>query len=733
MALAVPSARLLAAVVDTCMSVNFSVAPTLMAPSISLRAFGLKRSWTVALLATVGMLSVAGLVHILSEPRPQQGITVFALVPRASANPPAEPGVLQPHEKNAGKTVQLSGRVLDEQQRPLPHAAVDILARLPYEPGAQGLRDRIVARGRSDELGYFHIDVPADFPTWFPERRVTMLASAPGQTPLTRTVQLPDENVPAESVELRLGRARPLAGRLVDADGHPASGVRLHVVRLGEAVVEPVHGMAVPPMTDWPAPAVTDPDGRFSFAGLDDAANLWVRVDDPRYALETIRLRPVAPRTGSELVTRLARCRPLKLEVVAQDNGAPLPKARITIAAGKILSHAHFCATDHGEESVRSIPAVEMDAVADATGRLEVAVPAIDEISLKIYPPQMDEPYLGVRKRITDEDTKGETIRVGLPRGRWISGNIRDAATGAAIGGATVQWGRQKAKKPEWRDNVLLGRDALAKAADDGSFRIAVLTDPCVIRVHGPSQGYLPCQLPITENSSAVLFAHYAAHIDSATAWHDRPIEARLRRGIDRGGCALDAAGQPVQDSFLLCAGRVSPVRSYALLPLPVDSGEFALPGCVAESSERVYFLDMRHRQGAVVDLPAGTGKFLEPVRFQPCGAATVRCLNGDSKPIADCEIRLSLMVETVAEDDEPSSAIGQFVWWFDPVNYPNMPKTNADGCATFPALIPGACYKLQVSNPADRRQEQVRTFVVDSGETFTVPDVKFGQADRRR
>src|SRR5262249_53371357 len=110
----------------------------------------------------------------------------------------------------AGPTALVRGKVLDAAGHAVPFAMVTALVRRPFQPGEHGLRDEVVARGQADEQGEFRLRVPADFPTWFPERQVVLVAKAPGPAPLTTLVRLADPGATHGDLQLTTaGRVAP--------------------------------------------------------------------------------------------------------------------------------------------------------------------------------------------------------------------------------------------------------------------------------------------------------------------------------------------------------------------------------------------------------------------------------------------------------------------------------------------------------------------------------------------
>src|SRR5262249_40521491 len=152
-------------------------------------------------------------------------------------------------------------------------------------PAEQALRDEVVARGQTDEQGTFRLRVPADFPTWFPERQVVLVAKAPGRAPLTTLVRLVQQG--DTEVDLRLTTTeRVVRGRLLAPDGAAAPGVRLRVIRLGDVSRETVQGVTEDDGQNlgWPPPVVSDAEGRFTLSEIDPEQGVWLQVEDDRYA-----------------------------------------------------------------------------------------------------------------------------------------------------------------------------------------------------------------------------------------------------------------------------------------------------------------------------------------------------------------------------------------------------------------------------------------------------------------
>lgn len=644
------------------------------------------------------------------------GCALAALSGRPGVPAPESPPSLRPivraEPEPAKPSTAVAGVVRGPDGAPVAGATVTALARRPFGPGERGLRDEVLATVTTDRSGRFALAVPDDFDTWFAGRVVTVRASGPDLAPTTLPVRL--KPAPAD-VELKLPAASALRGALLDDEGRPVAGVRVAVVRVGHAVAEPVVGRADRDPPAWPAAATTAADGSFAFPGLGGAANVWVRVADPRFALNTFRID--GTQTGA---FRLAPARPLTVDVRAADTDAALAGARVTVVTDRVAAHPHFCAADHAVLGPLVVPA-DIDAVTDAAGQVRVGLASGDRAEVLVHPPAAGGPYVGVRARVeVTNDPAGQRVVVRVPRGRWLTGTV--TADGRPLAGAAVHWAREAAALPEWKDEVLVGRDAITRTGPDGTFKIAVLPGACSVRVYGPTPGFehASAKLPAAANTSTI-FAHHIARVEVAERGAVPPLAVALRPAAAVSG-SVEHPGTDGGSTFLLASGRVSPVRAYAVLPLPVRDGQFVVPGCRAGHTTRAYLLDPVARVGAVVDVAPGTPT---PVaKLVACGTLRLRVLDAAGRPKAGQEVSVSLL----ADRDHAPGATGeraadaQPVEWFDATNYPARSKTAADGTLDLPALIPGARYAVSIGSGSNKFA--VGRFAIESGRTVAVPDV---------
>ncbi|MCI0705547.1 MAG: sigma-70 family RNA polymerase sigma factor, partial [Planctomycetia bacterium] len=622
------------------------------------------------------------------------GIARFAPDDSQQPTPLPSASVVSPNQQSPeGSHDAVSGIVRGPSGEPVAGATLAALARRPFGPGERGLRDEVLAVTTTDEQGRFTLAVPDDFTTWFADRLVTVHASAPNMSPTTLPVRVP--SWPKGTLDLRLSAASPLKGRLRDPSGQPAGGVRVEVVRVGDVVAEPVLGGSVPQLPpDWPAPVMTATDGTFAIPTLGGCSNVWVRINDPRFALDTFRVDH--PDRSGGVDFQLAEFRTLAVEVRAADTGIALAGARLTLITDRIRSHPHFCTTEHGILGPRIIPS-DIDAITDECGAMQVRVARGDHVEVLVHPPADAGPYVGVRTQVEVENTGGtQSLVVRLPRGRWVGGVVTDGPSGKPLAGVAVHWGRETATKPEWRDDVLLGRDAITRTDSEGSFRLAVLPGTVSLRAFGSTLDYasVPARVPGTTNTT--LFAHHVISLKIAESGDIPPVRVALTPEKAIAG-RVDHPVQNTNTTLLLCSARVSPVRPYASIALPVREGSFTVPGCRSGYTTRAYFLDPVARLGAVIDVSPDTPA---PVaKLAPCGSIRLRVVDQQGEPQAGVEVSVSLLVERDRRSSEEPVADAQSVEWFDAVNYLTRPKTNAAGEVELPTLIPSARYVISVGS----------------------------------
>jgi hypothetical protein len=174
-----------------------------------------------------------------------------------------------------------------------------------------------------------------------------------------------------------------------------------------------------------------------------------------------------------------------------------------------------------------------------------------------------------------------------------------------------------------------------------------------------------------------------------------------------------------------------------------VFDGRFALHGLAADVEVPAYFLEPGRKLGASATF-SGRSAAAEPatVRLEPCGTARARLVTPDGKPLDRYPAgNLALLVVTpgptyarTPAKDGPLFADESPLFRLDPVNYGDDFQSDAQGRVTFPALIPGASYRLVDRTPLmDGGEPAIRKeFTVKPGEAIDLGDILVAKPVRR-
>jgi hypothetical protein len=166
-----------------------------------------------------------------------------------------------------------------------------------------------------------------------------------------------------------------------------------------------------------------------------------------------------------------------------------------------------------------------------------------------------------------------------------------------------------------------------------------------------------------------------------------------------------------------------------------VRDGHFALHGLEPDAQVVAYLLDPERKLGATVQFSGRSGANGPiTVRLRPCGAARARLVGPDGKPTDRPPAgRLASMVVAPgppssgrAAKDGPPFAEEASLFLLDPVNYGDELQSDAQGRLNFPALIPGATYRIVDHRPViDGGEPAIRKeFTVQPGETLDLGDI---------
>jgi hypothetical protein len=358
--------------------------------------------------------------------------------------------------------------------------------------------------------------------------------------------------------------------------------------------------------------------------------------------------------------------------------------------------------------------------------------------------PAAGQPYLILQKSVEWPDSAtSRKVDIALPRGVLVRGKITESPSGKPVEGASIQY-YSCARKPRLPEGILTRWQGIVLSGPDGTFQIAVPAGRGTLLIHGPTPDYLAQVIGSEELSSGEPkpggvrnYVHAAVHLDLPPGAPPRDVSATLRKGVTVRGRLFGPQGEPVPEALMLSRSvhPYDPAWRANMALVTLRGGQFELPGCDPEKSTTVYFLDTEHQWGASVDLSGRSAGQPVVVRLQPCGSATVRCIDFEAKPIAG-PVPTSLQIvmtpglgkyyrgllrnatkgQWLADED--------FVANFDRKDYWSPgPVAGQDGRCTFPCLVPGALYRLY-DNQAHTIHDVAKDFSVKPGERLQLPDV---------
>ncbi len=411
--------------------------------------------------------------------------------------------------------------------------------------------------------------------------------------------------------------------------------------------------------------------------------------------------------------------------VTYEDSGEPAAKARLTIWAS--------------QQQFGSMTSVAGQA--DELGKYRIFPNPGIRFGINAYPAD-GTAYLARRTRLSQaiEWQAGDRVKhvdVKLPRGVLVRGTIIDAGSKDPVAGASIQYHPERDNNSNVADHILTGWQAIKLSDEQGKFEIAVLPGPGRLLIHGPSDRYVLHEISEQELSRGKPggrrnYAHAIQRIDPAPGADPIDLAIALEPGATVSGRLVDEQGQPIDEARIISRLFIMPHapfwRGYGgELPPPVLSGKFELPGLGRDQQYIVHFLDVKRRLGAVqtfrADSPDST------VVLRPCGQASARFVDPQGNPHAGYNPSLYIVVTPGEhERDLAAARLGKlaadadFVSNVDRTNYHPWPQADDQGRVTFPALIPGATYRIDAYKNGDPLV--LKQFSVQPGEHVELGDL---------
>jgi hypothetical protein len=497
----------------------------------------------------------------------------------------------------------------------------------------------------------------------------------------------------------------------------------------------------------WPQPVTTDAKGRFEVRGFGRGQAIDVLIQDDRFALQRLTLE-VNPKDPKPISLSLAPAQWLEGRIVAEDTNKPLAKARITVNSA---NQRRFAVGD------------EVSATTGADGRFRVNCYRADTLGFDVFVPD-GQPYLSIFKRFAwPKGAVKQSVEIALPRGILVRGKVMEKASGKAVAKVRVFFQPQRDNNPQGRKDLLNPGLTATETAPDGTFQTAVPAGPGHLLCTAPGNDFVLQKTSAGEISAGQpggrpQYFHSIVPLNLKLQKEPKDVTITLRRGVTVRGRLVGPDGKPVLMAVLYGPGDLlpfpNPTRGDLLVNmggpgLPrmrfITDGRFELSGCDPDRTYRIFLLnvhrdfaelglgrrlaftpdgfgssdggkppivDGKGRLGATVEIAAkrAADKLLT-VSMVPCGAAEVRFVDVKGKPVQPTA-RLALVI---TPEQRPNKQVVA----------PETDRgvTQSGERITFPALIPGATYRLSVLGRRPDRTNSDHEFKAVSGKTIKLPD----------
>jgi RNA polymerase sigma factor (sigma-70 family) len=676
-----------------------------------------KLKTAAAVLLAVGLLGAVGYGLSSQGDRPAPAAANPQPAPAAGPTPAATPGPV------AEDQMTVTGRVFAPDGQAAAGIPVTLMALPKHRPGHPEPRAQVLGQAQSDPQGGFRFTVARTSSrthSW-----VTVFSDAWPRGVGGSAVD-PDALQPEAVV--RLDPPQTLRGRLVDLQGNPAAGVPLRLVQV-KGPLSGRDGFVAEPVTGG---LRTDDQGWFTLGRL--GRNWTVRLDvhDDRFARQTLEFETREPERPEAPTRSLAPAHVLMGQVTYADTGRPVAGARLVVEARQDGRYFNLAGASDGRT--------------DADGRFRLLPYAGNFFTLFVHPPE-GEPYLLLQKTVTvPRGERQQEVNLALQRGVLVRGKVTEAGSGKPVAGASVKVWQRDARDPVLLPGMIDRK--MVASGPDGVFQVVVPPMPGELLVKGPTADYLhrgigPIQAEFVAASGLPFYPDRVVPVDLQPGVPPPDVAVTLHRGVTVRGRVEGPDGRPVARALLVARGYL-PLGTYFYHDSvqPVREGRFELPGCDPRKTHRVYCLDAEHRLGAVVDLPGRPEEDGEPapVRLAPCGAAVVRLIDPQGRPLANFLVnqdRRLLALNLLATAAWPFDS-GKGISQAEPLHPLRLEttlhwalpdkdlRTDARGRLTFAPLIPGARYRLNIWEGNDDRLE--KEFKVTAGQTLDLPDITLKQ-----
>jgi len=701
-------------------------------------AIGTAPRWGLALASSGARLKAAALaavalVGLAAAEMAGPGAVAIPPPPRAvTAAGREEP---RPPGTEPVGVVEVRGRVLDPDGRPVAGATVRAQARLPYGPSRQA-----GPSATTGPEGRFALRGPRSAFEGAPDSPGRVVASAPGfGLGLARVVLRGG----AEAT-VRLARDDvPIEGRVVDLEGRPVAGASVRVAEVWSptaadlsAWAEKVrlnggngpYGAYGEGLLDWvgdlPGPPVlAGPDGRFRVVGIGRERLAGLIVAGP--GIETAKVHAMT-RPGEAIATKgyriplnptlyhparfdhaAAPARPVEGVVTDRETGRPLAGVAIV---GKVRN----------EEMSVSVAEPDVEATTDAEGHYRLPGLPRGALLSVIARPGAGLPYPTAESEVPDGLTQAR-LDLGLKRGVVVRGRVTEKGTGRPVPGARVQT-YAFADDPALAEypGYAGGECPFTWTDADGRFAVAALPGRGLLAAHLPADRHLAAggveaipgysatmKLFRTKPSICYAWAHHA--IAEIRPGHgaeaiDRDLEVDPGRTVSVN--VVDPEGKPLPGATSIGIPSTGMPR-----PIHQESATFEATGLDPAHPRRVSIL---HDGRKLAGWAMLRGDEPDPVtvRLRPWAAATGRVVDAEGQPLSGKILARNLPDPKNRESGRGYMGLNQWL------------TLEPDGRFRVEGLMPGLFCRLHVSKDFERFAQVPADLEFAPGEVKDVGDL---------
>jgi hypothetical protein len=308
-----------------------------------------------------------------------------------------------------------------------------------------------------------------------------------------------------------------------------------------------------------------------------------------------------------------------------------------------------------------------------------------------------------------------------------VRGRVIEEGTGEPVQGATITF-EAGGKQSDMPKNVVTGWQAQQTTDATGYFTFAVPYGRGTLLVKKKNANYvlqhkLSREIQSGKPGGSRVYAHALHEVNTSKDNDSIEVEIRIKPGHEVNGKIVDEQGKPIGTALLATNLDVWDYSGEwrGVSGPPTLGGTFRLKGLTSDQEHPVYFLDPYQKLGATVKLRATD----EPISvvLKPCGSAKAKfVLDREDRQFSPMLFFVLTSGELKYDSDAMKAgktlADSDFVANVDRINYgnPREVQEGIDRHYTFPALIPGATYRLLTNGGING---PYKDFTVQSGETL--------------